>query len=97
MPQGYEGIDPEEYAKSINALAGRLQPTHTLQAARILNGEQLTAFNEIQQWQKEMRDNMAMCSRAPGSVARVRRGMAGGNAVMFSTVGVLERRGERRR
>jgi len=93
MPQGYEGIDPEAYQKSINAWQDDYNRRTSEEAARILNGEQLNAFNEMQQWQKEMRDNMANVQPAPGSVARMRRGMAGGNAVMFSTVGVLSAAG----
>ena len=37
-------------------MAGRLQQRLRAQASHILNSEQLTVYNEIQQWQKEMRD-----------------------------------------
>jgi hypothetical protein len=93
MPQGYEGMDPETYQKNINAWQDDYNRRTAEEAARILNSEQLTAFNEMQQWQKEMRENMANLPPPPGGVARMRRGMAGGNAVMFSTTGVLSAAG----
>jgi hypothetical protein len=93
MPQGYEGMDPEAYQKSVNAWQDDYNRRTSEEAARILNSDQLTAFNEMQQWQKEMRDNMADVPPTPGMVGRSRRGMAGGNAVMFSTVGVVSAAG----
>jgi len=87
MPQGYEGMDPETYQKNINAWQDDYNRRTAEQAARILNSEQLTAFNEMQQWQKEMRDNMPVVLPPPGGVASMHRGWAGGNAL--STVGVL--------
>jgi hypothetical protein len=90
MPQGYEGMDAESYQKSITAWQDDYNRRTTEEAARILNSEQLTAFNEMQQWQKEMRDNMANMPPAPAGVVRMRRG---GNAVMFSTVGVVSAAG----
>lgn len=92
MPQGYEGMDPEAYQKSINAWQDDYNRRTSEEAARILNSEQLTAFNEMQQWQKEMRDNMANAPPMPGAVARMHRGMTG-NAVTYSTVGVLSAAG----
>jgi hypothetical protein len=83
MPEGYEGMDAEAYQKSVNAWQDDYNRRTSEEAARILNGEQLTAFNEMQQWQKEMRENMA--AMPAGAMPRMRRGMAAGNAVMFST------------
>lgn len=83
MPESYEGIDPEAYQKSVAAWQEDYSRRTAEEASRILDGEQLTAFNEMQQWQKEMRENMA--NLPAGAMPRVRRGMAGGNAVMFST------------
>lgn len=83
MPEGYEGIDPEAYQKSVAAWQEDYSRRTAEEAARILNSEQLTAFNEMQQWQKEMRESMP--SFPPGAAPRMRRGMVGGNAVMFST------------
>jgi len=83
MPESYEGIDPEAYQKSVTAWQDDYNRRTAEEAARILNGDQLTAFNEMQQWQKEMRENMP--AMPAGAMPRMRRGMAGGNAVMFST------------
>ena len=84
MPEGYEGMDPETYQKSVASWQDDYNRRTAEEAARILNSDQLTAFNEMQQWQKEMRENMANMP-PPGAPARFRRGMAGGNAVMFTT------------
>jgi hypothetical protein len=83
MPEGYEGMDNEAYQKSVNAWQDDYNRRTAEQAERILNGDQLTAFNEMQQWQKEMRENMP--ALPPGVAPRRFRGVAGGNAVMFST------------
>lgn len=83
VPDSYEGMNPEDYQKSINAWQEDYSRRTAEEAARILNSEQLTAFNEMQQWQKEMREGMA--NLPPGAAPRMRRGVAGGNAVMFST------------
>jgi len=83
MPDSYEGIDPEAYQKSVVAWQDDYNNRTAEEASRILDSDQLTAFNEMQQWQKEMRDNMPVVP--PGAVPRMRRGMVGGNAVMFST------------
>ena len=83
MPEGYEGMDAEAYQKSVSAWQEDYNKRTAEEAARILNSEQLTAFNEIQQWQKEMRESMP--ALPAGAVPRMRRGMVGGNAVMFST------------
>lgn len=84
MPEGYDGMDPETYQKSVNNWQDDYNRRTAEEAARILNSDQLTAFNEMQQWQKEMRENMVNLP-PPGAPARFRRGMAGGNAVMFTT------------
>jgi hypothetical protein len=83
MPETYEGMDPEAYQKSIYAWQEDYNRRTAEEAARILNGDQLTAFNEMQQWQKEMRETAL--NAPPGTGMRMRRGFAGGNAVMFST------------
>ncbi|HEX6559000.1 MAG TPA: hypothetical protein VF021_06040, partial [Longimicrobiales bacterium] len=83
MPETYEGMDPEAYQKSIYAWQEDYNRRTSEEAARILNGDQLSAFNEMQQWQKEMRETAI--NTPPGQGMRMRRGFAGGNAVMFST------------
>jgi hypothetical protein len=82
MPESYEGMDPEAYQQSVIAWQDDYSRRTTDEAARILNAEQLTAFNEMQQWQKEMRESVS--SAPPGMRPRMRRGMVGGNAVMYS-------------
>jgi hypothetical protein len=82
MPDSYEGIDPEDYQKSINAWQEDYARRTADEAARILNNDQLTAFNEMQQWQKEMREGINVPA---GALPRMRRGLVGTNAVMFST------------
>ena len=84
MPESYEGMDAEAYQKSVSAWQDDYNKRTAEEAARILNSEQLTAFNEIQQWQKEMRESMPAVLPG-GAMPRMRRGMVGGNAVMFST------------
>ena len=83
MPESYEGIDPEAYQKSIAAWQEDYSRRTADEASRILDSEQLAAFNEMQQWQKEMRESMA--NLPAGATPRMRRGMTGGNAVMYST------------
>jgi hypothetical protein len=83
MPESYEGMDPEAYQKSVFAWQDDYARRTTEGAARILDSDQLTAFNEMQQWQKEMRENIPV--PPPGALPRMRRGMAGGTAVMYST------------
>ncbi len=85
MPEGYEGMDPETYQKSVANWQDDYNRRTAEEAQRILNSDQLTAFNEMQQWQKEMRENMVNMPPPPGAAGRFRRGMAGGNAVMFTT------------
>jgi hypothetical protein len=82
VPDSYEGMAPEDYQKSMNAWQEDYSRRTAEEAARILNSEQLTAFNEMQQWQKEMREGMNIPA---GAMPRMRRGMVGTNAVMFST------------
>jgi len=85
MPEGYEGMDPEAYQKSINSWQDDYNRRIAEEAAHILTSDQLSAFNEMQQWQKEMRENMANMPPPPGASPRFRRGMAGGNVMLFTT------------
>lgn len=85
MPESYDGMDPETYQKSVLGWQDDYNRRTAEQASRVLDSEQLTAFNEMQQWQKEMRENASFAPAGPGASPRFRRGIAGGNAVMFTT------------
>lgn len=83
MPETYEGMDAEAYQISLSAWQDDYNKRTADEAARILNGDQLTAFNEMQQWQKEMRDSISVMPA--GAAPRMRRGVAGGNTMFFTT------------
>lgn len=81
-PQPYDGMDSSEYAKAANTWQDDYQKRVSAEAGRILNPDQLTAYNEIQQWQQEMRQNIV---NAPaGAMLRTHRGFGPANAVMFT-------------
>ena len=79
MPQMSDSTTPEEYSKAYAEWQDDYNQRVNAQAHSILNSEQITAYSEYQQWQKEMRDQMV--TRRAG---RGPRGMAGGN-VSFAT------------
>jgi hypothetical protein len=82
MPEYVQGTDTAEYGKQLSAWQEDYNKRVSSEASTILNTEQLTAYNEVQQWQKEMREQFAAM---PGNaMRRVRGGMATGN-VMFTT------------
>jgi hypothetical protein len=81
-PQVYEGMDSAEYAKVANAWQEDYQKRVSAEAGRILNPDQLTAYNEIQQWQQEMRQNIMTAPSGP--MMRMHRGFGSANAVTFS-------------
>jgi hypothetical protein len=58
MPTYTEGADAEEFGKSMNAWQADYSQRVSDEANHILNSDQLTAYNEIQQWQNEMREQM---------------------------------------
>ena len=78
MPQMSDSTTPEEYSKAYAEWQDDYNERVNAQAHSILNSEQITAYSEYQQWQKEMRDQMVTrAGRGP-------RGVAGGN-VSFAT------------
>jgi hypothetical protein len=82
MPEYSPDMDQAEYAQNVSAWQEDYQRRVSDQATGILNTTQQTAYNEIQQAQKEMRDQFAAAAAnaPPGS----RRGlMRGGGNVMF--------------
>jgi len=79
QPEFTEGADNEEYSKAVNAWRDDYEKRIASEASQVLNTEQLTAYNEIQQWQKEMRDQL------PPGFRRVRGYGGGPNTMMYST------------
>jgi hypothetical protein len=57
-PQMAEGSSYDDYAKSYAEWQSDYNDRVDAQAHSILNSEQLAAYNEYQQWQKEMREQM---------------------------------------
>lgn len=82
-PQVYEGMDSTEYAKTANAWQEDYQKRVSAEAGRILNPDQLAAYNEIQQWQQEMRQNIVNAPSA--AMLRSHRAFGPANSVMFTT------------
>jgi hypothetical protein len=80
-PQPYDGIDPEAFGKSMTAWQDDYEKRVSTEASRILDSAQLAAYNEIQQWHKEMR---AQYTPVPGGAMHLRRGVPA-NAMMFTT------------
>jgi len=59
MPAYVDGMDQVEYAKAVNDWKNDYDKRIADEADRILNIEQMTAYNEIQQLQKDMREQFA--------------------------------------
>jgi hypothetical protein len=75
MPTYTEGTDDAEYAKAIHAWQADYSQRVSDEATRILNADQLSAYNDIQQWQKEMREQLpAMLPAGPAGTLRGPRG-----------------------
>ena len=77
IPRFYEDAKPEEYAKVQTAWQDDYSERVSAQARGILNPEQLAAYNEYQEWQKEIRSQMA--------TIRPTRAVPGGGASMSFT------------
>jgi hypothetical protein len=80
-PQPYENMDGEAFGKSMAAWQEDYEKRVTAEVGRILDSSQLAAYNEIQQWHREMR---AQFTPVPGGVMQLRRGVPA-NAMTFST------------
>jgi hypothetical protein len=75
MPTYTEGSDGADYAKAINAWQADYSQRVSDEATRILNADQLSAYNDIQQWQKEMREQLpTMLPAGPHGTLRGPRG-----------------------
>jgi len=85
MPEYVEGADQVEYSKAANAWRDDYEKRVAAEASHILNADQLTAYDDIQQWQKALREQLATVGFAPtGTTTRVRRG-GDGNVVTFTS------------
>lgn len=69
-PKLAESVSPEEYNKAMSAWQEDYNERSATRARSILNGDQLAAYNEYQQWSKEMRQSF--------EARRAGRGGAGG-------------------
>jgi hypothetical protein len=59
MPEYIDGTDGAEYARQFNAWQDDYNERVSAEAAGILDSDQLRTYNEIQQWQREMREQFA--------------------------------------
>jgi hypothetical protein len=84
QPEYTDGMDNEEYAKAMTAWRDDYEKRTSAEASQVLNTEQFTAFNEIQQWQQEMRAQMPAGMQA-GPMFRGGRADVAPN-LMFNTV-----------
>jgi len=86
MPQFIDGADQKEFMKSMNDWKTDYDKRIADAAAPIFNSEQLSAYNDIQQWQKDMRDQFAVAGMPGIPNIRVRHaGVAPAGAVTFSS------------
>lgn len=58
MPTFTPGTEGTDYGKAFNAWQSDYAERIGEEASHILNADQLTAYNEIQQWQKDVREQM---------------------------------------
>jgi len=79
MPQMAENASPDDYAKAYAEWQTDYNQRVEAQAHSILNTEQLAAYNEYQQWQKEMREQMVARRGARGM-----RGTPAGNVTFMA-------------
>jgi hypothetical protein len=85
MPEYVEGTDGAEYARSVNAWQDDYNRRVSGEAENILSADQLSTYNEIQQWQKEMREQFAVI--APNNLRLMRGGgIARGNVAFTAAV-----------
>lgn len=81
-PEYTDGMDVEQYSKSMTEWQTNYNERVTDRAKSILNSEQQTAYTEYQQWQSEMRQQFATMGPGPRRF-RVQGGAAAGGAVMY--------------
>lgn len=84
MPQMSDNTTPEDYSKAYADWQKDYNERVDAQAHSILNTEQMTAYTEYQQWQTEMRDQMAVRRASRGM-----RGAPGGNVTFMSAAPIV--------
>jgi len=86
-PQFAESMGQAEYMKAFNNWKNDYDKRIADEAGHIFNAEQLSAYNDIQQWQKDMREQFAVGGMtAFPAGARVRRVVAPGGAVTYTNM-----------
>lgn len=87
MPEYVEGSDRAEFVKSVEAWRNDYQEHIANEASDFLSAEQLSAYNENQQMERDMREQFAAMSAANPPGARV---VGQGNVVTFSSPGFVQ-------
>jgi hypothetical protein len=90
MPTYTEGADGADYNKAVNAWQADYAQRISDEANHILDADQLTAYNEIQQWQKEMREQMPTLPLPTGARGVVRGTRGAANSMWVEGVVVNE-------
>ena len=85
MPEYIDGNDQMEYSKSVNAWMNDYDRRVAAEASHVLNAEQLSAYNDIQQLQKDMREQFASAGIAQLNAPGVHRVVGQGNVVTFTS------------
>jgi hypothetical protein len=88
MPTYSGDMDNAEYAKSITTWQDEYSRRVGDEVNQILNPDQLAAFNDIQQWQNEMRHQIAAASTSGGGPRLTGRGGPALNAVLVNGAAV---------
>jgi hypothetical protein len=83
VPQMTDDASHDDYAKAYGEWQSGYNERVDAQARSILNTEQLAAYNEYQQWQKEMREQMVTRRGARGT-----RGVPAGNVTFMAAPAV---------
>lgn len=96
MPKISDSTTSEDYSKAYSQWHSDYNERVNAQANSILDTEQLTAFSEYQQWQKEMREQgsfrrQGRGQRVPGNSLEVSGAAAAGEAVMLLPAPVDEK------
>jgi hypothetical protein len=91
-PEYSDGMDADQYSKSMADWQNNYNERAADRAKSILNSEQQTAFNEYQQWQTEMRQQMATLGGPGGRRFRMDAtpaGVTAGGGVILNNVSVV--------
>jgi hypothetical protein len=84
MPQMSDSTTPEEYTKAYAEWQADYNERVSAQARSILDTDQMTAYSDYQQWQKEMQQHMV--TRRGNRAMRVNSTSAGANVTFSAAV-----------